>query len=397
MATLNISFTFSSDNGDAEDFVSFSEADYLNAVYDSGEGNPAGSSRIDSAKVTTAFGRKFNFKTFEAWGIPAGATIDSITNWTIDGAYFETGASNGTNFIGGGIAVGGSSSVVRYSYTDPPALGDWAWQTIPLQDIWDGPFPAASTDNLFIFLDADMNLGAGGAGSSHHDNISFDINYTPLSPGETASGALQAQNATMSGVATVEPIIYASGALQAQDAAISGFCQALPSVHETVASITQDVYLFDADGVTVPFIRFNVRREGANESAVITAPLEYKNILIAAAAVTINVQSFDVYGVETQFQLFTGTVDTFITSSNNQITLNCTGAATWPANAVRDFANVSYNTDDGNYYSYRTKVDPRFYPGDVGMFGLRRININRVLFSVNEQQAFMELADIGQV
>ena len=395
MATLTITMDFSSDNGDAENFTSFSETDYLNGVYDSGVGNPAGSCRIDSAKVTTAFGRKFNFQSFEAWGVPAGATIDSITNWTIDGAYFETGASNGTNTIGGGLAAVSSLSSIRYNYTDPPASGDWSWQTIPLVDTWDGDFPYASTDTLYIYLDADMNLGAGGAGSCHYDNISFDINYT-TGADSIGTGAIQAQVAKVSGSGDALMVAYATGAIQAQDASVSGYSQSLPSVIELVKVNTADSFILYADGVSVPLIQFTVRRNTATETAAITAPVDFEDIIAAATVISIDMVSTDVYGTETTTELFTGALADYSTSRSGIIS-NCTGAASWPANAVRDFGNVSYITDDANYNAYRLSIDPRFYPGDVGMYGLRRININRVTFSVNQNQAFMELSSVGQV
>ena len=165
---------------------------------------------------------------------------------------------------------------------------------------------------------------------------------------------------------------------------------------EPVKEHTSDSFVLYADGVTVPLIQFTVRRNTLTEAASITAPAAFEDIMAAATVISIDMVAVDVYGAETVTELFTGSLDSYSTSRAGVLS-NCLGAASWPANAVRDFGNVSYITDDANYYAYRSSIDPRFYPGDAGMFGLRQINVNRVTFSVNQNQAFMELSSVGQV
>ena len=396
MATLSITFNFSSDNGDAELFVAETPPDVVaDGVYDAGEGNPAGSVRFDVAASTSEYAVKSFDQSFEAWGVPAGATITSITNWYCEGAHFETGASNGLHSHGVNLRVfNGLWWNTKYSYTNNLS-GDTAWAQITNRTDSASAFPVASTALVRLRLEVDADIGVGGSAEVHFDNINFDINYTlPAAP--TGTGALQAQSAQVASEGTVQQFYSGTGALQAQSASMSGYAQTLPSLVETTKQNTADNYVLYADGVSVPLLQFTVRRNTATETASITSPVLYEDIIAGATVISIDIVSVDVYGIETTTELFTGALDSYSTSRSGVIS-NCSGAASWPANAVRDFGNVSYITDDANYNAYRASVDPRFYPGDVGMYGLRRININRVTFSVNQNQAFMELSSVGQV
>jgi len=247
---------------------------------------------------------------------------------------------------------------------------------------------------LWVRCDLDIIDVSGTSVGILYDNISFDITYT-AGADSSGSGDLQSQPAQVSGSGSVEFIAYASGALQAQDAVIAGYAQSLPSATEPAKANTADSYLLYADAVAVPLIQFTVRRDTI-ETASITAPVVYEDLMAGATVISIDMVSTDDYGAETVTELFTGALDTYSTSRSG-VVVNCLGAATWPANAVRDFGNVSFITDDANYNAYRASIDPRFYPGDVGMYGFRRINVNKVTFSVNRTQSFMELSNVGQV
>jgi hypothetical protein len=397
MPTLSIALSFSADDGEAEKFVAETPPDDVaDGVYDAAEGNPTGSVRFDVVASTNEFAVKSYDQTFETWGVPPGATIGSITNFSVDGAHFETGSSNGTHDHGCALRI--FKSIwwsVKYNYTGALS-GDLAWSAIPAKTDSSSVFPCASTALVRLRLEVDADIGAGGSAEVHFDNINFDINYTGGSSGEFGTGALQAQPAQVAGEGTVKQFYQGTGALQAQESTVAGYAQTLPSLIETAKQNTADNYVLYADGVSVPLIQFTVRRDVTTETASITAPVDFEDIMAAAAVISIDMVSVNIYGAETVTELFTGALDSYSTSRSGVIS-SCSGAASWPANAVRDFGNVSYITDDANYNAYRLSVDPRFNPGDVGMFGLRRININRVTFSVNQSQTFMELSDVGQV
>ena len=398
MATVTVALSFSADDGEAEKYVAETPPDTVaDGVYDAAEGNPTGSVRFDVVANTNEFAVKSYDQNFEAWGVPPGAAIDSITNFSVDGAHFETGAANGTHSHGCALRIfkSGIWWSTKYNYTNSVS-GDLAWSAIPQRTDSTSAFPCASTDLVRLRLEVDADIGAAGSAAVHFDNINFDINYTGGASGESGTGALQAQPAQVSGAGTVKQFYSGSGALQAQPSVMSGYAQSLPSLVEIAKENTADTYVLNADGQEVPLIQFTVRRNTASETASITSPVFYEDVISAAAVISIDMVSTDVYGTETVTGLFSGALNSYGTSRTS-ITASCSGAASWPANAVRDFGNVSYITDDANYNAYRAAVDPRFYPGDVGMFGLRRININRVTFSANQSQAFMELSDVGQV
>jgi len=159
---------------------------------------------------------------------------------------------------------------------------------------------------------------------------------------------------------------------------------------------TADKYIIYADGVDLALINFTLRRNTSTELATITLPIDYKDILAAATVISIDMVSLNFYGIETTTEIFTGGLDDLSTTYSS-VTVNCSGTASWPASAERLFANVSYISDDANYYSCRLNVDPSFSPGDTGFLGLREININRVVIIANNNQAYMELSDVGQV
>lgn len=397
MPTLSIQLSYSSDNGDAEKFVAMTPPDDVaDGVYDSGEGNPAGSVRFDVVANTSEFAVKGFEQSFEAWGVPPGATITSITNWSCDGAHFETGSLNGTHDHGVNLRI--FKSIwwnVKYNYTGALS-GDTAWSAIPPRVDSGSVFPVASTALVRLMCEVDADIGAGGSAAVHFDNINFDINYTGGSSGVSGSGALEAQPAEMAGEGIVKQFYSGVGALQAQEATLSGFIQSLPSLYETVKEKTVNEYELYIDGIKIPLIQFIIKRNATVETASIVVPLQWETELATTTVIVIDMRLTNVYGVESVTQLFSGTLIDYAKSAK-ELTGNCAGAASYPANAVRDFSNVSYSTDDGNYYMYRLQVDPRFYPGDVGMYGLRRININRVTIYVNQYQATMELSDVGQV
>lgn len=398
MATLSIALSFSSDDGEAEKYVAETPPDDVaDGVYDSGEGNPAGSVRFDVVANTNEFAVKSYDQTFEAWGIPPGATISSITNFSVDGAHFETGSSNGTHDHGCALRIfkSGIWWSVKYNYTGALS-GDLAWSAIPPKTDSSSVFPCASTAIVRLRLEVDADIGSGGTAAVHFDNINFDINYSGGVSGETGTGVLQSQPAEIAGTGTVKQFYSGTGALQAQQPTVAGYAQSLPSLIETAKQNTSDDYVLYVDGVSVPIIKFTVQRNTTTETASITSPVLYEDVISAATVISIDIISTDIYGIETTTELFAGVLDSYSTSRSGVVS-KCIGVASWPANAVRDFGNVSYIIDDANYYAYRLSVDPRFYPGDVGMYGLQRININRISFIVNQNQSYMELTSVGQV
>jgi hypothetical protein len=374
MPTVNVSFSFSSDNGDAELFISNDDTVHSDGIYDGAVGNPAGSARFDTVVDGSGFEYKEFFRTFEQWGVPAGSIVTGVSNFVADRRYEETGTGNGDHYAGahcgGGTGFPGSLTIALFNPT--AQNGDVAFETLPEGFNSQNLFPRPTTQQFYLTCEVSADLTGGNTAQTWFDNISFDITYTVA--GVTGSGVLNAQPATL-----------------------SAYAQVLPGgVKQETREPSQDVYTLDVDGVVVPLVQFYISREATRETARIVVPLIFNGIVAMASALTINLESFDVYGVPTDIILFTGSLDTYQTTKRST-TANCVGAVSYPANAVRDFGDVSYKTDDGNYYSYRARVDPRFYPGDVGKFGVRQINVNRVTFSVTRYQAIMEISDIGQV
>ena len=376
MPTINVSLTFSSDDGEAEKFTSTDISKFADGVYDSGEGNPAGSVKFDIAdNLTSGIGSKYypnpfaTQATFEDFGVPPGSTITTINNFTVDGAYFETN-TNGSHGLWIWLRV--NNVTVRNRGLPALETGNSPWQALILHTSIETEFPCASNTLFSVFARMLATTFATGTRAIYYDNINFDIEYTEPT-GVSGTGALQAQPATM-----------------------NGYAYSLPTTVEPVKKATVDTYKLYIDGVEIPLIKFIIKRNTTTEIAEIIIPVLWEPELSAATNIVINMGLTNVYGVESVTQLFTGTLNSY--SKSKFILLGiCDGAAIYPANIIRNFDNVSYSTDDGNYYMYRLQVDPLFYPGDIGMYGTRRINVNRVTIYANQYQATMELSDVGQV
>jgi hypothetical protein len=404
MTTLTITFDFSSDNGDAELFTEIwtdGGSTWPDGAYDGSEGNPSGS--VTSAVTydggyTSGSSSIGITKTLSDWGVPSGATVTSIGNVQADVKVTFAGSSPWP-----GVCVQRGedfSEIIQYKYPNTALSSDFSWGAVtPLQDDNDQS-PYALTDNINICVDLSGSCGGSGDFIDFwYDNISFDIEYFAGTV-VTGSGALQAQSATISGTGTSAHVIYGTGSLQALEALIDGYAYYLPGVYETEKTHTSDSFTLTVDGTIIPLFGFTVTRTVGSDTAEVQVPLEYEAEITAAVALTIDITSVDVYGTVTVTELFTGAPDTSAPGyqARDRRKIRARGAGTpAPTNAVREFGNVSYISDDANYFSCRTRIDERFYPGDVGMFGLRRINVNRVTFVVNSTQAFMELTDIGQV
>ena len=376
MPIINVSLTFSSDDGEAEKFTSTDTSEFADGVYDGAEGNPAGSVKFDIARNLTGrtsskyYPNPFATQaTFEDFGVPPGATITTISNFTADGAYFET-ASDGIHGLWIWLRV--NNVTVRNRGLPTLETGNSPWQALFSHVSIETEFPCSSNTVFSVIARLFATTFASGTSSIQFDNITFDIEYT--------------EGADITG----------TGALQAQPATIDGHAYSLPTTLEPVKQLTVDSYKLYIDGVEIPLIKFTVKRNTTTETAEIIVPLLWEPELAAATTIVINMESTNVYGVESITQLFSGALNSYSKSRNSLLAL-CDGAAVYPVNVIRDFDNVSYSTDDGNYYMYRLQVDPRFYPGDIGMFGTRRINVNRVTIYANQYQAVMEISDVGQV
>ena len=361
-------------------------------TYDGTDGNPSGS--ITFATVSPADGGEtYQYsQTLEGWGVPAGASVTNISLLTVDAKGESTGATF-NYYPSARLRLGSTLDYPSFKESATAWNGNNAWEALTAEYGDTISYPIASTEVLNLQVTA-----AAGGGTSHqmwYDNLIFTITYGAGADAD-GTGVLLAQAARVSGSGDARMVVYATGALQAQAASIAGYSQQLPSVSEAIKENTSDVYSLLIDSVSIPMIKFTIRRNAETETALFSLPLMYEDIVSGGTVFEINLQSFDVYGAETNSQLFTGALDTFSTSIHF-VDCTCSGLASWPANAVRDFGNVSYIGDDGNYNAYRCAVDGRFYPGDVGYYQRRRININRVTIVGNNQQVYMELANVGQV
>ena len=394
MTDIVITLNFSTDDGVSElfDYISILTPDFpVEGTYDGADGNPSGSMTFYTATPADG-GQTYRYtQTLEGWGVPPGAVVTNISLLTADAKGESTGATF-NYYPTAALRLGSGLGYPSYKESSTAWNGNHVWEALTAEYGDTISYPVASTVDLSVEV-----VARAGGGTSHqmwYDNLIFTISYG-AGADSSGTGALQAQAAFVSGEGTAKMVVYATGVLQAQAPTISGYAQSLPSATEPAKANTADSYLLYADAVAVPLIQFTVRRDTI-ETASITAPVVYEDLMAGATVISIDIVSMDDYGAETVTELFTGALDTYSTSRSG-VVVNCLGAATWPANAVRDFGNVSFITDDANYNAYRASIDPRFYPGDVGMYGFRRINVNKVTFSVNRTQAFMELSDVGQV
>jgi len=394
MPVLNVTLDFSVDDGIAEEFTFPLTNKFTDGIYDSAEGNPAGSVRCDLITLSTTNQTNARNKTFEQWGVPAGATITNVNNLSADVKRTETGTWGPWDAYVR-VYITAPSFIVLAARREDGIVGARDWTAVPFLSQVGSFTPMASTDFLRVSILCNNDATpTGTAASVYYDNINFDVTYTdPVVADSTGTGALQSQDAKMEGAGFAADII-ASGALQAQSAVIAGYAQSLPSTTEVAKKQSTDTFTLNIDGVSVPLISFTVKREVAKETARVVVPGTFEDILASAAAIAINLKSVDASGAETNTQIFSGTLDDFSTL-DPLVTGNCSGAASWPASAVRYFENVSYYSDNGNGQIYRACVDASFYPGDVGMFGVRRINVTRVTISSNGQQSVMELSSFG--
>lgn len=398
MPTTNISLIFSSDDGTAELFDAISgplSGFPTEGTYDGSDGNPSGSVTFVMNAVADGTQVYGYTQTLEDWGVPAGSSITNISLLTVD----AKGDTTGTDFDYYPAAALFLESPVSlwpsYKWGGAAWNGDHAWAALTTEDGDTITYPIASTVELTVQLEADAEVFFSDSHQVWFDNLLFSITYTAAAD-STGTGALQAQDAVVSGTGTVKTIHRGTGALQAQTATIAGYAQSLPPGEVASRAQTANTYILLVDGVQVPLINFTVRRDTAAETARIVSPVIFEAEIAAASAIVINMQATDIHGATTVTQLFSGTVDSYSTSGY-LATGNCVGAASWPANTVRNFSDVSFIRNDEAVVAYRLAVDPLFNPGDVGMYGLQRINVNRVVFSVTETQAFMELSDLGQM
>jgi hypothetical protein len=395
MPVLSISLDFATDDGLAEEFRNGNTSDFTEGFYEGSEGNPAGSVRFDTVHVFTDFQTKTESKTFEAWGIPAGATITGITDLIVDHKRIEVGTWD-VWYAGAEVRASGTGRTIVGIDTGVGYTGSKDWFQVDQEWRQVGAISYASTELMWVTLYLDVTDVSGTSVGILYDNITFDITYTLPGPAPdiTLTGDLQAQDSKIAGVVSFGTPVPVTGDLQAQNSTMAGYLRSMPATTVAAKKPGTDTFSLNIDGVSVPLIKFTVKREAARETAQVVVPGTFEDILAAAAAIAINLQSFDVYGTETNIQLFSGTLDDFSTL-DPYVTGNCSGAASWPATAVRYFENVSYFSDNGNGQIFRTGIDPDFNPGDVGMYGVRRINITRVTFSGNAQQSVMELSSFG--
>jgi len=376
MPTINVSLPFSSDDGEAEKFTSTDTSEFADGVYDGSEGNPSGSVKFDIVdNLTNDFVSKYypnpfaTQATFEDWGVPPGSTITTINNFAADGAYLET-HTNGSHGLWIWLRV--NNVTVRNRGLPSLDTGDTSWQALFLHTTTEAQFPCSSDTTFSVIARMLATTFATGTRAIYFDNIAFDIEYT--------AGA----------------DVQCDGELLSQPATMEGFAQVWPATTEQAKTQTLDYYTLTADGVEIPLLSFTVKRTASAETARIDCPVEFAAAIESATLIDIDITSTDNYGTTTNKTLFSGALD-YHSTSKTRTSAVCIGDASWPARVIRYVENVSYINDDGSRFSFRAPVDPDFYPDFIGYYGLRRIDINSITYSVNETQSFMELADIGQV
>lgn len=377
MPTINVSLDFSTADGEAEKFTSSITTYFSNGIYSSTEGNPAGSVRFDHSLGMSGrtASKRWPFPyasraTFEDLGVPVGATVTAVENFTGDFAYTETGSHPGNH--GMWIQLQVNDVTVRNNGLPAFFTGPLAWTTPGSLSSSDAEFPCASNTYCSLIARMYSQTGASGSAQSFFDNFSFDIVY---GAGADVSG---------------------TGILLSPAASTLGYSQAWPAVTEQAKPLTADSYSLIIDGLVLPLFGFTVTRKDNSETARISTPAEYASLIASATTLEIAMTSIDVYGNTTQNTLFSGSLDSY-SKIGNLSEAYCIGAASWPVRKIRYFDHASYLSDDGNKLSFRAPVDPYFYPGFIGYYGLRRVDVNTIVYSVNQTQAFMELSNDGQL
>jgi hypothetical protein len=443
VTTLTVTLDFSSDDGTAEEFVAYYGSSWPDGSYDGSEGNPSGS--VTSAVSYPDGGLTLIgiSKTIEAWGVPAGATINSVGNLQADYKAHKTGSYAYPNYPLAELRKGtGLAPTIEANYPPDPYEGAWdTWASLPNQDVSDqSPYTTSTIIQVGIALDGTADVSGSGL-QLWYDNITFDIDYTAgadveLSGSTTLPSLSGTGTLTFSGIvlrgSTTIPALLGDGTLTFTDvdvrligssllASLAGTgglslddelllygqssLSALIGYGSLFSAITGEVaapapagtrYTLTLDGIEYQMVRAVVTRSGAAETAKATLPGAYMAGIVAdgPTALVISVLRVLADGSGTDVAtLFSGTIDlsaTTISRETGELVAN--GSASWPARANRQLQDApSYVRDSAESTSVRGQIDPLLVPGDVLRFsGVREIPVSRVVYSVSSDLQFME-------
>jgi len=208
---------------------------------------------------------------------------------------------------------------------------------------------------------------------------------------QAAAGSLTPSGA-LSTVLNTSPVI--SGSTTQPSQVSSGYLlKEFPTTDAARAS-TSVFYSLDIDGLQIPLLQFTLRRDRGREQCYATFPPEYEDIALAASPGNFTISERLVYpsGPDDNNTIFTGTLSGTQTVSNG-IQADLAGAATYPANASRELADVSYISDNGATNTVRSRIDSRFYPGDEAVYlDVQRLLAHHVVITVNRGFGFMEIS-----
>jgi hypothetical protein len=450
MTTLTVTLDFSSDDGTAENFVAVysSGSVWPDGSYDGSQGNPSGSVTSTATYPThgglTLLGWA---QTLENWGVPAGATINSVGNLTAEYRAHISGYSadnypvvsirKGTTIVGG--------TVIAANYPSDPYTGVFdTWASLPQQDIADlSPYTTSTVVRVELYLDGTPT--SGGTLQYWYDNITFDIDYTAgadveIDGSSTLAGLSGSGTATFSGfvgrgASTLAGLTPSDGTITFTDVdvrligsvAIAGLTgtgglsldgeiivygsSIFPGIYssgvifieltgeEAAPAPSGTQFVLTLDGAEYALLEGVVTKASALEMATATLPRAIVAAILASPpttmTITMNRQLLDGSGTDSA-TLFTGTIAIGLTTLVGDFgKLTAAGLASYPARANRQLeGSPSYVRDSAESTSVRGRINPDMVPGDVLRFsGAREIQASKVVFNLSPDLYFMEASN----
>ena len=460
MATLNVEINFDSDleytwtysfgGGDPPDPTALQWA--------SGEGDPDTGAALVQWPNGVATGSRALWRvsqTFEDWGVPVGATIDTVGNVSFNGK------SEGTANAGSTIEVGLQNQ--SYSYVvgpyalnveDATAWANYTNAATAAPGVYD-----SSTDTFRVVLRsfADTDNGPSNYGDFYWDTITFDIEYTADPDVDVATNtdalvlvtypALIQQGAATNVLAIVDELAlttYPAGivfdvvvntttaALSLVTYRIGGPVDVATNTDELVlvtypASLvidvdvitnvdalilagqhaaiiyrltataaapapTRDIYTSTIAGISLGMTQFNVTRTAALEEATVYLPAAIESLVDVADALVVARESYTA-GNPTPVTdtLYSGTVTTR-EQNGSELQVFSNQAPSYPARVERTMDRISYEAG-GTSTTLRGAINSAFVPGDDVVYGTAsRFSVARVVFYASGNQAAMELS-----
>jgi hypothetical protein len=162
MAVVTKTFSFASNVDGFDD-----NASGLTLSWDSGDGSPSNGSL--KATGTSDIANISNITTWEAMGVPSGATVTAVE---CTGCKYKLDDAN-TSSLYITILKVGTNDFIASLVAEDSTTGDNTWRSATLTG---AQSPAVSATDIYIFIDAYCD--SVSTKTWHFDTISIDITYT---------------------------------------------------------------------------------------------------------------------------------------------------------------------------------------------------------------------------